>query len=282
MNRVAAVGLMMVLAMFVSVGCKKQDVAADQAAIELLVRQDTAHFAAGTQHDSAGGSLVDGDTAFMWWRGAQTHDSAPGIEVAISGDSATVTWSQHNYGWFEVLVRPVGETLQLWNKPLQEKVQLSAIFTRSGPASDADRGWQFQRISLANGRSDSVQSVRIDSLRLQSSLQNTLIRDPLATFYRSDSLVSFTPGELVTLTLYTNATAGKAFLHTFVLAWPFYIRLEFTDQGDGVYQGSWHAQGFPSFRFGIFDLMARTTIYERDGAYDFNGWLFPYRIATAD
>ena len=282
MNRPVAVRLMAVLVTFVALGCKKQDVAADQAAIELLVRQDTTHFAASTQHDSAGGSFVDGDTAFVWWRGAQTHDSAPGIAVDVSGDSATVTWSQHNYGWFEVLVRPAGESLQLWNKPLRENVQLSAVFARVGGVADAGRGWQFQRISLATSLSDSVQTVRIDSLRLQSSLQNTVIRDPLSTFYRADSLVSFTPGELVTLTLYTNATAAKAFLHTFVLAWPFYIRLEFADQGAGVYQGTWHAQGFPSFRFGIFDLMARTTIHERDGAYDFNGWLFPYRIATAD
>ena len=50
----------------------------------------------------------------------------------------------------------------------------------------------------------------------------------------------------------------------------------------GVFTGTWHAQVVPSFRFGIFDLMARNTIYSEEGPYDFNGWLFPYRIRTAD
>lgn len=262
--------------------CQRKDPAADRAAIESLVRSDTVHYAAGTAHDSTGtGYLTDGDTAFIWWRGAQTHDSAPGIEVQLNGDSATVTWTQHNYGWFSVVLLRWGEPAVVWNKPLREKVQLAAVYTREGKVNDDSRGWRFSRISLAAGRSDSANTVNIDSLRLASSLQNTVIRDPLGTFFRGDSLVSFTPGEQVTLTLYTNATEGMAFLHTFVLVWPFYVRVNFTDAGAGVFTGTWHAQGWPSFRFAIFDLMARSTVYSETGPYDFNGWLFPYRIQTA-
>jgi hypothetical protein len=262
--------------------CKKADPAADRAAIESLVRSDTVHYAGGTTHDSTGtGFLTEGDTAFIWWRGAQTHDSAPDIVVSLTGDSAMVMWSNHNYGWFNVVLLRWGEPAIAWAKPLRELVRLSAVYVREGAASDDDRGWRFRRISLAAGLSDSVNTVRIDSLRIQSSLQNSVIRDPLTTFYRGDSLVSFTPGELVTLTLYTNATEGMAFLHTFVLVWPFYLRLNFEPQGDGVFAGTWHAQGWPSFRFAIFDLMARSTVYSETGAYDFNGWLFPYRIQTA-
>jgi hypothetical protein len=279
MRKVVALAAVLTLALVLP-SCKKQDVAADRAAIEALVRSDTTHYNTNTQHDSTGGSFTDTDTAVFWWRGTQTHDSAPGVEVEVSSDSATVTWSQHNYGYFHVLALPPQETLQLWNKPLRERVELSAVYVRTGNASEDDRGWEFRRISLAAGASDSVNSVHIDSLRIESSLQNSVIVDPLHTFYRADSLVHITPGELVTLTLYTNATSGKAFLHTFVLAWPFYIRLSFNDAGGGVFTGTWHAQGFPSFRFAIFDLMARSTIYAPDGPYDFNGWLFPYRIQT--
>jgi len=280
---------MIVLCVIVSVALiagsckKKQDIEADKAAIRELVREDTVHFATSTQHDSTtGGYFADGDTGVFWWRGTQTHDSAPGINVEVVGDSAWVEWSQHNYGYFHVLMLPPGETLQLYNKRLSESVRLQAIFTREGRESDDDRGWRFRRISLATGTSDTVNTVRIDSLRIQSSLQNIVIRDPLHTYYRLDSLVAFTPGEQVTVTLYTNATEGIAFLHTFVLVWPFYIRLKFDYQGQGVFSGTWHAQGFPSFRFAIFDLMLRGTIYNPATPYDFNGWLFPYRIKTAE
>lgn len=261
--------------------CQKYDPAADRAAIEELVRADTVHFAASTQQDSTGsGFLVDGETTFVWWRGAQTHDSAL-VVVSVEKDSATVTWARHNYGWLNVLLLRWGQPAVIWNKPLAELVQLSAVYVRVGKQTDEGRGWRFRRISLAAGRSDSVNTVRIDSLRIQSSLRNTLITNPLTTYYRADSLVSFTPGEQVTLTLYTNATDGVAFLHTFILAWPFYIRLRFEDAGNGVFTGTWRAQGWPSFRFAIFDLMSRSTIYQETGPYDFNGWLFPYRIQTA-
>jgi hypothetical protein len=262
--------------------CQKRDPAADRAAIESLVRQDSVHFAGSTQHDSAGtGLLVDGETTFVWWRGAQTHDSAPDVVVSVTEDSATVLWSQHNYGWFHVLLLQWGQPAIAWNKTLSELVQLAAVFTREGQQSDNDRGWRFRRISLAAGVSDSANTVRIDSLRVTSSLQSTLIVNPLTTFYRGDSLVTFTPGELVTLTLYTNADDAVAYLHTFVMVWPFYIRLNFTDAGNGVFTGTWHAQGWPSFHFAIFDVMNRATIYQESGSYDFNGWLFPYLIQTA-
>src|SRR5512138_368040 len=99
-------------ALVLLVGCKKkQDIEADKAAVRGLVEKDTVHFAAGTAHDSAGGSFMDGDTAVLWWRSAQTHDSAPGVEVGVSGDSAWVVWSNHNMGFFHVLALPPGETL---------------------------------------------------------------------------------------------------------------------------------------------------------------------------
>jgi hypothetical protein len=275
--------VMLVVAAMVAVlpSCNKRDAAADRAAVEELVLADTVHFAGNTQHDSTGsGLLVDGETTFVWWRGGQTHDSAL-VVVDVKEDSATVTWARHDFGWFSVLLLQAGQPAVVWNKPLSELVRLAGVYIREGKQSEDNRGWRLRRVSLAAGVSDSVNTVHIDSLRIESSLQNSVIVDPLTTFYRADSLVTFTPGELVTLTLYTNAMDGVAFLHTFVLAWPFYIRLRFDDAGSGVFTGTWHAQGWPSFHFAIFDVMNRSTIYSEAGAYDFNGWLFPYRVQTA-
>jgi len=123
--------------------------------------------------------------------------------------------------------------------------------------------------------------VVIDSLTISSSLRSIVITDPLNTFFNVDTMVTFTPGELLTIKLYTNATSGKAFLHTFLLLWPFYVRVPFDDLGNGVFQGVWHAPAVPSIRFAIFDLMSRSTIYGQGMPYDFNGWLLPYKIQTA-
>lgn len=278
------VTFLVVVLVAVLASCGRKDAEADRAAVRALVEKDTVHFKTSTSHDSTGGSgySTDGDTAVFWWRGQQTHDSTPTLEVAVAGDSAWVDWSQHNYGEFYVLVNLPGDSLALWTKQLKERTRLRGTFIRIGREADADRGWRLRSISLATGVSDPENSVRIDSLGIASSLRSLVIAGPLDTYYRTDSLVAFTPGERLTLTLYTNATAGKAFLHTFVLAWPFYVRVPFEDQGNGVFTGTWHAQVIPSFRFGIFDLMARNTIYSPDGPYDSNGWLFPYFIRTAD
>lgn len=266
-----------------AVFCRRQDVAADRAAIMALVERDTVHFGISTSHDSTtgGGSFSAGETLFFWWRGPQTHDTAL-IDIELRGDSAVVSWSRRNFGYLHILARLPDTVLQLWSKRLVETVRLRAIFRREGRESDTDRGWRLKMVSLATGNSDSVNTVRIDSVRIQSSLRELVVRTPLATFFRVDSLFWFTPGEQVTITLYTNATEGVAFLHTFVLVWPFYVRVPFDYLGDGVFQGTWHAQLVPSFRFAFFDLMSRAAIRTPDGPYDFNGWLFPYRVRTAD
>jgi len=283
MRKTLGLTLILVVAVSCFVSCKKkQDIEADKAAVRAMVEKDTVHFNGNTSHDSTGGSFMDGDTAVFWWRSAQTHDSSAQISVGVSNDSALVEFSQHNYGYFHVLVLPPGETLQLWNKPLSENTHLRAVFLRAGKTSDTDRGWKLDKISLFTGQSDSTHTVKIDSLAITSSLRTIVIPDPLAMFYNVDTMVTFTPGELLTINLYTNATSGKAFLHTFLALWPFYVRVPFTDLGGGVFQGVWHAPAVPSIRFAIFDLMERSTIYGAGMPYDYNGWLLPYKIHTAD
>ena len=121
--------------------------------------------------------------------------------------------------------------------------------------------------------------MKIDSLRIHSSLRDILITGPLDTYYWVDSLVTFTPAEQLNITLYTNTTDGYAWLHAF---WGILlVRLPFQDQGNGVYTGTWNAQVIPGFRFAIFDLMTKSTLMDRGAPYDYHGWLLPYRIQTA-
>ncbi|MFO7638910.1 MAG: hypothetical protein R6X14_06395 [bacterium] len=253
----------------------------DEAAIRALVEQDTTYFKSGTQGDSAaGGGLLDDTMLGLWWRGPQTHDPQPRIEVEIVEDSARVSWHQSNYGELIHWVRTSDTTSERWVKELTERVQLNAIFLREGGETETNRGWRFKRLSLAYGQSDTVSTVRIDSLRIQSSLRDFTITDPLNSYHSPDSLVSFTPGEQLTMTLYTNTSDCHAFLHAFV-GWLF-VRAPFEHQGDGVHVGTWNAQLIPGLRFAIFDILSTGTLLERTGPYDHNGWLLPYAIKTAD
>lgn len=280
MRRLVAAGLMLAAAAFVA-SCGRNQLEKDKAAIRGLVGRDTTYFKGST----AGGQdttyyPLDDTMLGLWWRGPQTHDSAAGLEVQVVGDSAWVGWSQHNYGQIIHWVRTSDTTAEKWVKPLQEKVRLNAVLWRPGQVSETDRGWRLRKISLVMGQSDTVNTVRIDSMKIHSQLRDILIVDPLNTYYLTDSLVSFTPGERLTLTLYTNATEGYAWLHAF---WGvLFIRVPFEDLGNGVFQGTWNAQYWPGFRFAIFDLMTRSTLLNKTAPYDFSGWLFPYLIKSAE
>jgi len=275
----AFIGVWTLAMVMVFVYCGKSDIERDEEAIESLIMSDTVWFNSNTEVDSTSGAyLIGRDTSIVWWRGPQTH-SEPIIEIDVVGDSAWVSWQRGNNGYFYSLAQWDTLPWVLWTKFLSETAQLRATFFRTGSPSDENRGWQLHTISLAYGVSDSVNTVRIDSLRINSSQNvNLVITDPLNTFYRIDSLVTFEPGEQVTLTLYTNVIYGDAFLHTFIFAWPYYVRLKFTNEGTGVYQGTWNAQLIAVPRFAIFDLLSHSTLFTSEGEYDFNGWLFPYNI----
>ncbi len=281
MRTALVLALMLAFAVTFFVSCKKQDVDKDKAAVRALVEGDTTHFSSGTAGDSSENSLAADDTTMgIWWRGPQTHDSLPTIDVEVQGDSAWVGWHQHNYGEVFHWVKTSETTAVKWTKPLQEAVQIDAVYKREGKDTDTDRGWRLRKISLAYGQSETTSTVRIDSLRIRSSLRDILIVGPLDTYYHIDSLVSFTPAEQLDITLYTNATDGYAWLHAF---WGvLFVRLPFQDQGNGVFTGTWNAQIIPGFRFAIFDLMTRNTLMDPAAPYDFSGWLLPYKIQPAD
>ncbi len=250
----------------------------DEDAIRDLIAADTVWFNPNTTVDSTSGDADD--TLVVWWRGAQDHDD-PIIDIQITGDSAWVAYSRGNSGYFYSLAKIDTMPWILWTKDLSETAMIRATFLRTGEETDAHRGWELNSISLAEGRSDDVFTVRIDSIRITTATEavDLLITDPLNTYFKIDSLITFQSGEPVTLTLYTNVADGHAFLHTFIIAFPFYVRLPFSNEGNGVYQGTWPAQLVAIPRFAIFDLLSHSTLYTPDQTYDFHGWLLPYMIS---
>jgi hypothetical protein len=263
------------------VACQKQNFDSDEAALRALVERDTAHFTSSTAGDTTENAQpVDDTTMGTWWRGPQTHDTLPTIDVRVQGDSAWVGWHQHNYGEILHWIKTSDTTASKWTKPLREAVQINGVYKREGSDTSAYRGWKLERISLTLGQSETTRTAWIDSLKIHSSLRDILIVDPLDTYYHVDSLVTFTPGEKLDITLYTNATDGYGWLHAF---WGIlFVRQSFEDLGNGVFVGTWHAQMIPGFRFAIFDLMTKSTLMDRAAAYDYNGWLLPYKVQTAE
>jgi hypothetical protein len=264
----------LVLAFVVS-QCAKET---DEDALTDLINADSIWFNPNTEVDSTSDDL-DQDTVAIWWRGQQTHDD-PIIEIQVTGDSAWVSYSRGNFGHFYSLAQIDTMPWVLWDKNLAETAEVRATFLRTGTVDDEYRGWTLHTLSLAYGESDS-NTVRIDSVRIttQTEAVDLLIADPLNIYFDVDSLLAFQSGEPVTLTLYTNVVDGDAFLHTFILAWPYYVRLPFTNMGNGVYEGTWNAQLVAVPRFAIFDLLSHSTIYTETEPYDFNGWLLPYTIS---
>jgi hypothetical protein len=273
MNRKLFFAAFMILAVIAS-QCAKET---DEDAIMDLIDADTVWFNPNTEVDSTSDDK-DQDTVVIWWRGQQTHDD-PIIDIQIVEDSAWVSYSRGNFGYFYSLAQIDTMPWVLWTKTLEETAEIRATFLRTGSEDDEYRGWTLNTISLAYGVSDTLNTVMIDSIRISSlSYPDLLITDPLNTYYDIEDLITFQALEDVTVTLYTNVADGHAFLHTFIVAPPYYVRLPFNNMGNGVYEGTWNAQLIAIPRYAIFDLMPHSTIYTPDGPYDFNGWLLPYNI----
>ncbi len=263
--------------------CQKNDEEADKNAITNLIKKDSVWFNANTEVDStdnSGSFLMMGDTAtaVIWWRTKQTHPDT-NITINVVNDSAFVEWERTNQGELVIIAyTPSDSAWHTWRKELFETARLNAIFMRTGNPSDEDRGWELYKISCAWANSDD-NTVFIDSVKIESESNGTiLIVDPANTFYNVDSLITFNSGEELKVTLYTHGSDAEAFLHTFVLVFPFYLRVKFKKEGDGIFTGTWKAQIIPFPRYAIFDLLNHNTLYEEETPYDFNGWLFPYNI----
>ncbi len=262
------------------------DVEADKSAITNIVNTSvyfntTEHYEGEAVSDSGDTSgLLNADTlgAVLW--GRELHDrKSPVIDIKINGDSAYVYYTGGNIGFLDILTYMPDTGWVLFKKPLSETFTIRAVFQRTGPVTSQNRGWELTYISGAHGISDSVHTVRIDSIRIQSeSYPDTLIRDPLALF-SVDNILTFKPQEEVNLTLYTNDGTANAFLHIFAY-FPPHIRIPFANMGSGMYENPnpWHANLIPSIRLAVFDFMQYETLHDSEYPYDFDGWLFPYIV----
>lgn len=241
----------------------------------------TNHFEGEAVSDSGDTSTTAGkvlcDTLTVLWGRKITGHPDPQVTIEIRGDSAFVSWTINTVGYFHIVkwVSDSGRWVHI-KKPLSETANLYAIFKRRGEVNLPHRGWELTKISGAEGVSDSVCTVEILSVNIQSeSYPDTTITNPLELFDIEDVL-TFETGEEVTLTVETNGVPAKLFLHIFTHHWPWHFRIPFQKEEGGTFIGTWRVQRIPAVRFAVFDLLHHGTIYDDNYPYDFNGWLFPY------
>lgn len=276
---------------FVFVGCQKnpqEPSELDEQAIKDMVESSdwfnlNGHYE-GTAVDDSGGTdtthiVKDTIVPVLWGRRITGHPDSE-VQISVVGDSAFVSFTIHTVGTLNIIGWNPDTGWVAVQKPLSETAQLYAIFKRTGSATDPHRGWTLTNISGAEGTSDSVLTVRIDSVRIQStSYPDTVLSDPLNIF-PVENTMTFISGEEVKLTVYTNDPTLRTFLHVFMPNWPWHIRVPFVSQGDGTYTGVWHAQIIPAVRFAVFDCLQYETLHDDAYPYDFNGWLFPYLVSA--
>ncbi|RKX70964.1 hypothetical protein DRP53_03095 [candidate division WOR-3 bacterium] len=260
---------------------KDKEALKDYIAGDTILFNTTTHFegrAVSDSGDTLPPSTFDTLNTVLWGREITSHPE-PEIEIEINGDSAYVIYTGHNLGTIDLFYMLPDSSYKLLKKLLSETFEIRAIFKRLGNTDDEYRGWKLTNISGSIGQSDSVATVKIDSIRITTSTTkiDTLITDPM-TIIDTANVMVFKPLEEVTITVYTNTLDAKLFLHTFILIWPYHIRIPFTNNGDGSYTGTWHVQLIPSIRFAIFDMLHWDTLYDDNYSYDFMGWLIPYII----
>jgi len=269
------------------IGCgKEKPVVTDEEALQTILDSDD-YFNLTRNDDTDSAATGSKDSLIgnpFWWRKvtAKTRQRV----ITVVGDSAYVVRTIHRTGLFRTIGRVVDDSTgdTTWfdgKKPLGDTIRMKAIFKRTGDNAANDRGWRLKKLSGAIGWSDSVHTVRIDSMRIQSTTYpDTMLENPLESLFNKENTMTFKPAEDVTVTLYTNVTDGEAYLHVFKAPWPYHYRILMASNGDGSYKNAtpWHVQMIPGVRFAFFDLMKFGTIHDTVYPYDFDGWLYPYLV----
>lgn len=287
MNRKILIPLAVILLLALVMGCEESPTGTEdesKAAIQENIIDDSEGYFSFDKHygesDTSTVKGVKGDDRYVfWWR--QPNDFTRNITIGIKNDSAFVSYVVEAEGIFNLLVADTmpPDTIINHQKDLQDYLLRYAIFKRDTNFSQY-RGWKLEKITGAEITSD-TNTVQIDSIRIQcNSYADTVLSDPHAFFHR-DSILTFSPGEAVTLTLYTTDSV-HAFLHARgkpggvgLLRW---WRWKFNEISPGVWTGTWYTPLHRAIRPVIFDILHKNTLDDNTYPYDSNVWIFPYRV----
>lgn len=269
----------------------------DDEAIQLLIGENPSYFNIQNHYgeeDTTGGKFGGRSPiiTYFWYR-EPLPDPIIHIEIDIVGDSAFVAWTVEVNGILHLFASETfpPDSIQEYTKDFTDYGERYAIFKRvCSPSEDPQnrRGWRLVEVSGAEVTSEN-NTVQIDSVRLNcESYPDTVFTDPLVLFARED-IISLTPEEECTLTVYTDYTVGDS-NYVFLHSWRRHIehhRRRFNYIGNGVFTGVWFAPSNLSGAINVihhcaFDMISRETLKDDTLSYNANSWLFPYKVTVSD
>lgn len=270
----------------------------DEESIRSIILENPSYFNTQNHYgeeDTTGGKFSGRSpiNTFFWYREILPNPNIQ-VNIDIIGDSAFVTWTGEFDGILHLFASETfpPDSIIEYTKDFTDKGIRYAIFKRFySPDEDPQhrRGWRLVELSGAEIISKDVNTVWIDSVRLNcSSYPDTLLNDPLALFEKED-IITLIPEEECTLTVYTNSDSANA-AYVFLHSWRRHIqnhRRRFNYIGNGVFTGVWFAPSnlsgaINAIHHCAFDMISRETLKDDTLSYNANAWLFPYKVRVSD
>jgi hypothetical protein len=257
----------------------------DQAQVSSVV-QNSPQYVNEDVWQSPNAQVLDGAGGFAairplrFWRDitseTRTTDTQFGAPDSTGRPTlALVTVHRHFLGTFDIVAgstNPTDTTRTLVKKPLDDDWTRKLVLVRvPGPAIPGFDGWRLAGTSGVDVHTRGG-STHIVSLRIQSSLLDTTITDPLE-LHRLRRIELVEPGSEVTLT----ATTGNP--SDVVLFYGYDMRRRFTSHGDGTFTFTYTTGRFPGLRYFGVDALSNGTLFDDQAAYDSNAWVLPYAVA---
>ncbi len=158
------------------------------------------------------------------------------------------------------------------DKRLQAIADHRATFVRvERPDGDRHRGWRLAELSGTEVVSNPT-TKDIVSVEVISNSVHTTITDPLALVPMRE-LLTFAPGEEVTLQVQTGDETDYVFLHTGGL------KFDFQPLGGGLFAGTWTVGERRGIRRVAVDVIDEDTLFDDVAPYDSAAWVLHYRVA---
>lgn len=267
--------------------------AAEQASVNVSLAADVALINDELSQDETP-SVFDGAPSgglaairpYRWWRHITSVNRTFSTEFSDPDSSgrprrALVTVNSTLLGTFNIVAgdTAAGDTThRLVQKPLEDyrirKLVLIRVHRDSADADSLHRVWRIVGTSgVQVTAKDAV--TRIQSIRVQAGLLDTLITNPLE-LYRTRRVFFVPPNTPVTLTVTTLSANDLVMLNSGD------HRIRFRPNGDGTFTANWMTGDHPGLRhFGVH-AMTRGTILDDAAAYDAQAWILPFAPNRGD
>lgn len=296
-SKLGLVVLAVTLVFFLFSGCSKSptspqttQLTADQLAVQNLVQTDPAFdvTAAMDESDSVSeGGLAKSaavlDTVFHWWR--QITDRDRHIDIMITDSTARVTVTDTLMGLLHVVGADSVGRVQ-FTTPLTDVATHKALFKRRHPPDgDEHRGWVLAAVSDVLFKSSPLDTRQIRTTQVRTSMSGvnrTLTESGITALTPRDSILTFTIGDTVWVTVTTGDPSDSVFLH---------VRDGHRDMrphrkslhnnGDGTFSGQFlvpqDLEGASGRKHMVVDVI-KHDVLDNHARYDSHGWGILYRV----